>query len=63
MLYFSIVYLLLFVDIEVIHSNFIYDLFIRLNLILNNAIFSIMTNLVTIIAHRFLEYDVLFGFN
>ena len=63
MFHFNIVYFSFFVDIEVIYSSFVYDSLIRLDLILNNAILSIMTNLVTIVAHRFLKYDVLFGFN
>ena len=60
MFHFNIVYLLFFVDIEIIHSSFVYNLFTRLDLILNNAILSIMISLITIITHRFLEYDVLF---
>ena len=63
MLHFNIVYFLFFVDIEVVYLNFIYDFFIRFNLILNNAILSIMINLVTIIAHKFLKYDILFKSN
>ena len=55
--------ILFFVDIEIVYSNFFYDLFTRLDLILNNAIFSIMISLITIIAHRFLKYGVLFESN
>ena len=63
MFHFNIVYFLFLVDIEVVYSNFIYDFFIRLDLILNSAVFSIIISLVTIITHKFLEYDVLFEFN
>ena len=63
MFYFNIVYFLFFVNIEIVHSSFVYDLFIRLDLILNNVILSIMTSFVTIITHRFFEYDVLFEFS
>ena len=63
MFYFSIVYFSFLVDIEVIYSSFVYDYFTRLDLILNNAIFSIMINLIIIITYKFLEYDVLFEFN
>ena len=63
MFHFNIVYLLFLVDIEVVHSSFVYDFFTRLDLILNNAIFSIITNLVIIVTYKFLKYDVLFEFN
>ena len=63
MFYFNIVYFSFFVDIEVVHSSFIHDFFIRLDLILNNAIFSIIINFIIIIAYKFLEYGVLFEFN
>ena len=63
MFHFNIVYLSFFVDIEIVYSNFVYDSFTRLDLILNNTIFSIMVNLITIITYRFLEYDVLFELN
>ena len=63
MFHFNIVYFLFFVDIEVVHSSFIYDFFIYFDLILNNVVFLIMINLVTIVTHKFLEYGVLFEFN
>ena len=63
MFHFSIVYLSFFVDIKVVYSSFVYDFFIHLDLILNNAVFLIMISFITIVAYRFLEYDVLFEFN
>ena len=63
MFHFNIVYFLFFVDIEIVYSSFIYNFFIHLGLILNNAILSIMINLITVITHKFLKYDVLFEFN
>ena len=63
MFHFSIVYFSFLVDIEVVYLNFVYDYFTRLGLILNNAVFSIMINLVTVIIYRFFEYDVLFELN
>ena len=63
MLHFNIVYFSFFVDIKIVHSSFIYNLFIRLDLILNNANFLIIINFITIVTHKFFEYDILFKFN
>ena len=63
MFHFNIVYFLFFVDVEIIHSSFVYNLFIYLDLILNCVIFLIMINLIIIVTYKFLEYRVLFGFN
>ena len=63
MLHFNIVYFSFFVNIEVVYLSFIYDLFTRLDLILNNTIFSIIISFIIIITHKFLEYDILFEFN
>ena len=60
MLHFNIIYFSFFVDVEIVHSSFVYNLFIYLDLILNCAILSIITNLITIIIYRFFEYRVLF---
>ena len=63
MLYFNIVYFSFLVDIEVVYSSFVYDLLIRLDLILNNAILLIIISFIIVITHRFFKYDVLFEFN
>ena len=63
MFHFNIVYLLFFVDIEIVYSSFVYDFFTRLDLILNNAILLIIINFIIIIIYRFLKYDVLLEFN